>query len=166
MTIDNQCSNIKLVSPVYFAKDGVCHVQFPQHVYPKCMKKVDFITGVDSITFGGALLYHLQRKEDASISTQLLVIWTFGFVVPYPHVWLIEHESTLTWNEDKLKRLYDVYNERYDKDFNTGKWLLYDNTKLQIVRESSRGGFKANVTISEEKGQLQLRKPLWIDSNR
>jgi hypothetical protein len=116
--------------------------------------KVSFRTGVDRDTFGGALLYHLQRKEkgesedqsdiDTSTSTQFFVIWgSIPDVRSYPGVhvsesylraYLIEHESALTWNEDKLKRLYHVYNDQFTV-YNTislGCWLLNDNTKLDL----------------------------------
>jgi hypothetical protein len=77
MTIKNQCSNIKLTSPVYFIKDTNCHIQFPQQVNPKSAVRINFISSTNRDTFGGVLLYHLQRKEGASTDAQLLVIWGY-----------------------------------------------------------------------------------------
>jgi hypothetical protein len=140
--------------------------------------KGNFKTDMYQSTFGGILLYHLQRKndesnnltdKDISISTQLLVIWEFRIDRLYLYAWLIEHESTLIWNEDKLKKLYDEYGGQNDTNiiFNTGKWLLDDNIKLRIVCEASyKRSSEINIIISEEKDTLYPIKPLWVDSNR
>jgi hypothetical protein len=69
VAISNQCSNIKLVSPVHFTKNAAWYIQFPQEVDSNSIVKVSFIAGIDRDTFGGALLYNLQQKEDESIST-------------------------------------------------------------------------------------------------
>jgi hypothetical protein len=169
ITINNQCPNIELVSPVYFIRDAMCRIQFPQQVNAKSIVKANFVTDMNLDALGGALLYHLQRKEDASISTQLLIIWgcksdwIYSNIQLYLHVYLIEHESTLVWNEDKLKRLYHVYNNQYD--INIVEWWLNDNTRLNIERESLHEGFEMEMIISEGKGRRQSQKPLWIDSN-
>jgi hypothetical protein len=39
ITVKNQCSDIKLTSPVYFTKDTTHHTQFPQQVSPKNIMK-------------------------------------------------------------------------------------------------------------------------------
>jgi hypothetical protein len=165
LTINNQCS-IKLASPMYFIKDASCRIQFPRQVNSKSIMKTSFITGIDRDTFGGILLYHLQRKVNVSISTQLLMIWGYKPNKLYSHALLIEHESTLVWNEDKLKRLYDAYNSQCDASTNIGRWLLNDNTKLRTVFKLSHGCFETEVVISRERRLPLLRKPLWIDSNR
>jgi hypothetical protein len=166
ITIVDQCSNIKLVSPVYFIKDTVYHVQFPQQVNPKSTKRINFMTGINRDSFGGVLLYHLQRKEDILTSIQLLVIWGYKSNRLYSDVLLIEHENTFIRSKDKLKRLYDVYNSQYDRDFAIEGWLLDDSTKLKTKCEMSHGGFKMKVVISGERDQSQSQRPLWIDSNR
>jgi hypothetical protein len=164
LTINNQCSNIELTSPVYFIKDTTCHEHSPQQVNSESIMKVNLKTGIDQETFGGVLLYHLQRKEITN--TKLLVIWGRKSDYFYSHVWLIEHESTLEWDKDKLKRLYDVYDSQYDNDFNIEEWVLDDNTKLKTKCETSHGGLEMNIFISEEKDPSSCRKPLWIDSER
>jgi hypothetical protein len=167
VTINNQCSNIELTSPVHFTKDTTCYIRFPQQVDSKSEMKVKFKTGIDRDTFGGVLLYRLQRKNDVSISTQLLVIWGWNsYKKLYSRVRLIEHENTLVWNEDKLKMLYDVYNSQYNMDFDKREWLLNDNTKLETRCETSRGGLEMNIIISEEKDLSLPRNPLWVDSKR
>jgi hypothetical protein len=165
VTIDNQCSDIELTSPVCFIKDGACHVQFPQRVNPESVMKANFITGMNRDVFGGALLYHLKRKMDASISTQLLVIWGYGSYLPYSRALLIEHENTFTWDEDKLKRFYDACSRHRYAYFFTNDWLLNDNTRLGTWYPPSRG-FKMNVSISKRQCLFLPRKPLWVDPNR
>jgi hypothetical protein len=181
VTIDNQCSNIELTPPTHLTKNTTCYIQFPQQMDSKNRVEIDFKTYMYRNIFGGVLLYHLQRKgnseygnradidKDASISTQLLAIWEFRIDRFYSHAYLIEHESTLVWNEDMLKRFYDKYDNQNDTDiiFNTGKWLLDDDTKLKIVCKASyRRSFEMDITISEEKDPLHPTKPLWVDPNR
>jgi hypothetical protein len=174
--INNRCPNIELTSPLHFTKDATCHAHLPQQIDSKNRMKINFKAGVDRDTFGGALLYYLRKKEndesdhrsdnDISLFTQLLMIWEFRIDRLYSHAWLIEHESTLIWSEDMLKRLYEVYNGQCDADINAGSWLLDDSTKLQTMCEISHGGFEMKVTISEEKCLLHPTKPLWVNSNR
>jgi hypothetical protein len=167
VTIHNLCADIELTSPVHFIKDAMCHILLPQHVDSESIMKISFRTSMDQDTFGGALLYRLQRKEDTSTNIRLLVIWGWKSYRFYSHVWLIEHESKFIWNEDELKRLYDTYNSRYDIDFSTEEWSLGDDMKLRIVCETShKGDFEMNIAIFEEDYLLYPTKPLWIDSNR
>jgi hypothetical protein len=128
--------------------------------------KVNFKTGLDRSKFGGILLYHLQRKEDTSKSCRLLVIWGRNSYKLYSHVQLIEHESTLIWDKDKLKMLYDGYDSQYNIDFIMEEWLLDDNTELETKCETSCGGLEMNISIREKNYLNNLVKPLWIDSKR
>jgi hypothetical protein len=177
--IDYQYPNIELTSPMHFIEDVTYYGHFPQQVNSKSEVKVNFKIGVHQSTLGGALLYHIQRKEngeynnradeDTAISTQLLVIWKFRIDRLYSYVYLIEHESTLVWNEEMLKMLYDVYNSQVDTEFifDSGKWLLDNNTMLQITCKALyERSFEIYITISEKKDLLHPTKPLWVDSNR
>jgi hypothetical protein len=166
MTINNQCPNTELTYPIYFTKDATYHTQFPQQVNSKSIMKVNFITGIDQDTFGGALLYRLQRKENTTTSTQLLVIWGYRSDRTYLHALLVKHESILSWNEDKLKRLYGVYNGLWHRCSDPGIWLLNDDTELKIEYKVLDGGFRMEVIISEERDLVSYRKPLWVDPNR
>jgi hypothetical protein len=168
MTINNYCSNIELTYPIYFIEDETCHVQFPQKVNSRSIMKINFIINIYRGMFGGVLLYRLQRKENTSISTQLLVIWGYKSNKPYLHTLLIEHDSALTWNKDKLERLYHIYDNQYARFFvtNMNIWSLDDNTKLQTFHLSSHGGFEMNIIISEERNQFLPQKPLWADPDR
>jgi hypothetical protein len=151
VTINNQCSNVDLTSPLHFTKDAMCYRHIPLQVGSKSTMRANFKTDVNRDTFGGVLLYHLQRKEysesgarfdavaasikDVSITTQFLVIWEFRIDRLYSYAWVVEHESTVVWDEDTLEELYNTYDSRYDTDiiFNIGRWLLDDNTRLQTV---------------------------------
>jgi hypothetical protein len=179
VTINNQCSDIELMPPAHLTKNNTCYIQSPQQVNSKNRVEIDFKTIMYRSTFGGVLLYHLQRKkndesnnradEDTAISTQLLVIWEFRIGKLYSHAWLIEHENTFVWSEDMLKKLYDVYNSQVDTEFifDSGRWLLDNNTMLQIICKASyKRSFEMNITISEEKDLLHPTKPLWVDPNR
>jgi hypothetical protein len=166
VTIKNRCPDIKLVSPVCFTKDVTCHMQFLQQVNAECIMKGNFIINIERDTFGGALLYRLRRKDDTLISAKLLIIWGYSSDGIYSHAYLIEHESTLIWNEEELERLWHVYDSQYNTHSNIGIWLLNDNTVLKTRSEASYRVFEMNTTIYEEKSPLYLVKPLWVDSNR
>jgi hypothetical protein len=178
VTINNQCSNIELVSAVCFTKDTTCRMYLSQQVDSKGTMKANFRANLDRNTFGGALLYHMQRKksdrsgdradEDASTNVQLLAIWGRKSDGIYSHAWLIEHESKFTWSEDKLERLYHIYDRQYVTEFilDKKKWLLDDNIKLQTICETLYGGFEMKVFIFEQNDQAIPIKPLWINSNR
>jgi hypothetical protein len=167
--IKNEFTNIELTSPVYFVKDTTCHIQLPQQVSPKSTVKTNFITGMDQDTLGGALLYHL-KKEDASISAQLLVIWgcDYGY---YSDSWIIDHGSAFVWNEDKLKKLYEAY-EILGLYISPEHYLLNDDTRLEVTCHQSYEFSQIEVTISEEEeeeeeGNLSYpMKPLYVDPNR
>jgi hypothetical protein len=132
VTINNQCTSIELIFSACFIKDAACHMQFPRKVNANRIMKANFITGADRDTFGGALLYHLQQKDNTPISIQLLVIWRYNTNRLYSNAWLIEHENTLVWNENELEKLYSVYSSLYNIDFNTEEWLLDDKAENNV----------------------------------
>jgi hypothetical protein len=165
VTINNQCSDIELTSPIYFIKDATCRVKFTQQVNSESIMNANFVTGIDQDTFGGALLYRLQRKEDTSISARLLVIWKYDSDRICSNALLVELEDTLDWDKDKLKSLHDIYNNQYNIRPRLGEWLLDDGTELRIMCETSHGGFKMNVTISKDIFQLQPQRPLQFYPN-
>jgi hypothetical protein len=178
MIVNNQYANIELTSPIYYTKDTTRHIQFPRQIGPNCAMKVNFITGVDQDTFGGILLYHLQRKKndesdnqhvtDKSISTsiQLLMIWICKSDKLYSRVTLIEHDNAFVWDKDMLKKFYDVNDVEYDADSDPVKWFLNDSIILTTVCKTSYGGLEVEGIISGEENELSPRKPLWLDPNR
>jgi hypothetical protein len=122
------------------------------------------MTSIDEETFGGALLYHLQRKdsneydEDTSVSTQLLVLWRCKLGSFYSFATPIEHENTLIWNKNKLEEFYYIYDCKYNitPNYNCKICLLNDKTTLKVRCRRSHGGFKMNIIISEEKNSVYL----------
>jgi hypothetical protein len=164
MTIENKCYYIELESPVYFIKDANCHMRFPQQVNSKNIMKANFITGIDQDTFGGALLYHLQRGWGRS-NAQLLVIWGYKPDGIYSHTWLIKHENTLVWDKGELRRFHDVYDSQCDAYSRIGEWLVDYGTGMKAKCETSNGGFEMKVTISRESGLLPISPPQ-VDPNR
>jgi hypothetical protein len=165
MTIYNSCTNIELTSPVYFIQDTMCRIQFPQQVNSNNIIKIKFATGIDRDTFGGALLYNLQR-ECGTISAQLLVIWGYKSCGIYSHAWIIKHESTLIWDKNKLKRFHDVYNSRRDEYLNIGRWGLDNNTELRTECVTSHGGFAIAVIIFEGSRRGIFYTTPRVDPNR
>jgi hypothetical protein len=171
VTINNQCSNIELTSTVYFIKDEMCHIQFPQQVNAKSIMKAKFMTSIGQDTFGGALSYRLLRKVGTSICTRLLVFWGCKYNSTYLSAFLIKHENTLVWDEDKLRRFYDVYNQSRDaglfQNFYIAPttWSLDDNTTLYIVCNQAHGGFGIEVIISEKEHIPNFVRPIWITSS-
>jgi hypothetical protein len=161
VTIENCCSNVELTSPAHFIRDKTCHMQFPQKVNPKSKIRARFMTGVGRDTFGGVLLYHLQRKENISTSAQLLVIWGYEDARRYLDVHIIEHENT--FDNDELKKLYDVYENRYETKSDLKAWLLNDNTIVKTLSQISQVDFEMKFFIYEGKYPF-YRKPLRVSS--
>jgi hypothetical protein len=180
VTIDNRCSNIELTSPVYFIKNATYHGHLSQQVDSKSRIKVNFITGIDEDTFGGALLYRLQRKynnepdhqfdadKDIFISAQLLVFWRCERARFYSLATLIEHDITFIWNENKLEEFYHIHDRRYNikPAFDQFIRSLNDGTTLKVKCRLLHGGLKMNIITSEEEKQSLPERPWWIDSNR
>jgi hypothetical protein len=167
LTINNRCTDIELTSPIHFIKDATCYIQFPQQLKSnRSIMEAKFAIGIDRNAFGGALLYHLKRKEDASISTQLLIIWGYDHFEMYLHIWLVEHESTLVWNEDKLKRLHNAYRSQYSIRPTMKTWLLHDNIRLMTYVGSPDGCCSMSVIISETEGHGRIMRPLRIDPSK
>jgi hypothetical protein len=147
------------------------HIQLPQQVDSNSIMKANFITSINQDTFGGVLLYHLQGKKDTPTSTQLLMIWGYKSNGLYSNVLLIEHENTLIWSEDELKRLYHVYDSRYKAYYDTDlfgreTWLLDDNTELHMSCNSWCKDFKIELSIFESETSTYPPRPLWIEPNR
>jgi hypothetical protein len=164
MTIENECYFIELASPVYFIKDANCYMRFPQQVNRRDIMKAKFMTGIDQDAFGGVLLYNLRRSWGA-ISAQLLVVWGYNSDGVYSHTWLIEYESTLDWDRDKLKKFHDMYDSQCDAYARIGEWSMEYSTGLKTKYKTSHGGFGMKVAISLDVNLLPIKPPR-VDPNR
>jgi hypothetical protein len=78
---------------------------------------------------------------------------------------LVEHAKEFTWNEDKLKKLYDA-NQGWLKKYD--KTVSYDNMALKTTFkvEDLEGIFELSISISEEEGNMHAMRPLCIDFER
>jgi hypothetical protein len=169
------------VSPVYFGDNVIWHIPPGQKVYANDVARASFRKDVAKSEFTSVLIYKLQRKghkykqqfdedstfiKDTLTGFQLVVIWRYNSDRIYSHAWMIEHDNTFIWNEDRLERLHDVYNNQYNASPNMGGWLLDDDTMLKIECETVYRGFEMKVIISEDEYPSSPRKPLWVDPNR
>jgi hypothetical protein len=182
ITIHNQSSNIKLVSPVYFSNCTVC---------PKLSdQQIDIGTGMDACfevnviqdEFEGALIYKLQRcvefddqlkmdtltketNKNEAKCVQMFVAWKVKGPKSLLYVALIEHIKEFTWNEDALRKLYDKNYSQLKKHGDTilDTWLIDDNTALEISFKVSglKGNFELSISISEELRDYM--RPLCVD---
>jgi hypothetical protein len=101
---------------------------------------------------------------------QMLVAWKVEGSKPFAHVILIEHAREFTWNEDKLKKLYDKnLNQSMECDIiRSDTWLVNDNMILKISFQvrGMRGNFGLNISISEEEKDDYAMRPLYVDLER
>jgi hypothetical protein len=136
--------------------------------------------GIAKDEFSGALIYKLQRKsiesdsqsnadntKDTSTSIQLLIMWrSIEKDELFLHALLIKHSNTITWDEDKLKKLHSMHLDLLGND-NVVKdtWLLDDVTVLRTVLRWKYGRRMTEITISEETREDDSKEPLWISSD-
>jgi hypothetical protein len=108
--------------------------------------------------------------EDETKYVQLLVAWRVKYSKPFSYVALIEHTEEFTWDEDKLKGLYDKnygWLKKYD-DTQSDIWFIDDNMSLRTLSrvESLEGNFELNVVISDEERDDYAMSPICFDYTR
>jgi hypothetical protein len=187
VTIHNQCLNIKLISPVYFGNGAVCPKLTDQQIDIGTAVNASFEINVTQDEFQGALLYKLQRNvesddqhdmdtlptetnENETKCIQLFVAWKVKDFKPFLYAVLIEHAKELTWDEDKLRKLYNKNHNRL-KEYNSAIsdiWLMDDNMILETSSEvrSLERNFELSISISEEKIDKYGMRPLCVDLER
>jgi hypothetical protein len=181
IAIHNQCSNIELVSPVYFGNEVVCPKLSDQQMNISAKMRTCFEINAARDDFEGALLFKLQRyvgsnaqhnTDTLTIKTnknetkcvQMFVAWKIISSEPFVHVVLVEHTKEFTWNEDALKKLYYGNHHQfwgYD-DVISDTWFIDDNMALRTafgVRDL-KGNFELNISISEGERDTYAIKPL------
>jgi hypothetical protein len=186
ITIDNQCLDTELISPVYFGNGAVCPKISDQQIDVGAKMKAYFEIYTTQDEFEGALLFKLQRCVESdnqhnidtltieSIRNEekcvyMLVAWERYHSIPFAHGTLIEHTKEFTWDEDRLKKLHDKnfgwLNKHSDTISNT--WCIDDNMALKTtfkVRDL-RGSPELSIAISEGKDDYAIR-PFCIDLER
>jgi hypothetical protein len=178
LNIHNQCSNVDLVSPIYFISDDLERHRPPDYeVYAGSATRFGFVIKLSHGT-GGALIYRLQRRQphestkadkDTSGATHLLVVWEiYKFMQLYTDVLLVEHEKGFDWNKDNLKELEhrNINRFRLSPGFATETWLLDDNTALMTTFNIMNKDHILNITISEVERDNSARIPSHIDPRR
>jgi hypothetical protein len=188
MTVHNQYSDIELVSPVYFCNRGTYDARSVKGKNASTMMNINFSFGLDGLP-GGILVYEVRRerntKSDCQSSTnttsaetvgdtsrimQILVAWNVKrFGEPRVHIVLVEHDSMLILNGDKLAKLYDKVNDQLAgrSDFSKSAWMVCDNTVLKATYEiAQEEGLTLKITISKGAKNEYAKSALWIDPER
>jgi hypothetical protein len=185
ITIHNQCLNTKLVSPVYFSNGAVFPKPFDQQIEIDAALRTCFEIKATQNDFEGALLFKLQGCADSQYNMDtstietgrneptyvyMLVVWRVTDAKPFAYVTFIEHIKEFTWNEDKLKKLYDKHHwwfKRYD-DAISDTWLMDNNVILRTTLKVKilKGNFELSISVSKEEKYDDAIRPLYIDFER
>jgi hypothetical protein len=182
LMIHNQCSNIKLTSPVYFCNGAACSELSDQRVDIDARISASFEINTIQDDFEGALLFRLQRYSnrqrnmDESITEtneatciQMLIVWEVKDSKSFVCVLWVEHTKAFTWDKDKLKKLYNK-NLNWFKEFDyfrINTWIMDNHIALKTIFNASdlKRIPKLDVSISEER-YVEAMKTLWIDTER
>jgi hypothetical protein len=184
VTIYNQCSNTKLVSPVYFS-NGMAYPKLScQQIEIGTEMGACLEINATQYDFEGALLSKLkiysnkqynmgalttETNKNEAAHVYMLAAWKVKDTKPFVRVVLIKHTKEFTWNEDKLKKLY-YENCQWLKEHDTvsDAWFVDDNMILKTsfkVRDL-KGNFELSISISEEEKNDYAMRPLCVDLER
>jgi hypothetical protein len=184
ITIHNQCSNNKLVSPIYFGNGAVCPRLSKQRVNIGAKMEAHFEINTKH-EFEVALLFKLQtcskRRRNMNKLTvktndgeadcvYMLVACKVKDSKLFLHVTLVEHTEEFAWNKDRLKKLYDE-NHSWLKEYDSTKsytWFMNNNIALKTtfkVRNLKRA-LELDMYVSEKKRDCHAVRPLDINIKR
>jgi hypothetical protein len=170
VNIFNQYSNVKLVSPVYFGNGAVCPKLSNQQLEIGAIMNDSFEITITQDELDVALLFKLQKcsnwhntdtsttetNKNKATHAYMLITWKVRDSKPFVCVVLVENDKAFTWNEDKLKELYEKNSSWFNR-YND----IVSNTWLVVLR----GNSELSVYIS--KGEYaHAIKPSWIDVER
>jgi hypothetical protein len=187
VAIHNQCSNTKLLLPIYFSNGAACSKLSDQQI--DIGKELKVIFKLDTIRnkFGGALLFKLRRHiesddqynidasttetdESEAAHVYMLVALEVKDTRPFAYVALVEHTKEFTWNEGKLKKLYYENHDRLKEYTGTisDTWLVDNNIVLKTTFSARhlREGPEVSISISEEKKSDDSMRPFCINLKR
>jgi hypothetical protein len=185
VTIQNQCSNFKLESPIYFGNGAVCPKLSGQQIDISTRMNASFEINATEDDFEGALLFKLQRCTDsqrnmnASITgtdknetahIYMLVAWKVKDAKPFVRVVLVKHTKEFTWNEDKLRKFCDKncsWLKKYDNII-SDTWFMGDNMMLKTSFKARdlESNFELSISIFEEEKEDYTIRPFCIDFRR
>jgi hypothetical protein len=177
--VHNQCSDFELISPEYFGHDKIQHILPDQKVNINAITRAAFRKELVRHDFTTALLYKLRRRSynpnnpsdadnirDTSTSIQLLVIWrvdnNYKF---YVNAMLIKHNNIITWDDNKLKKVYSMHHtlQTYEHTIED-TWLLDDATVLMTTLKWGRTVRAIEITIAERAKEDYSMESLCIPS--
>jgi hypothetical protein len=184
INILNLCPNTKLVSPVYFGSGAVCPKLSDRQIDIDAKTNVNFEIKATQDDFEGALLFKLQRyvehddqsnmnmlttetNENETMHIYMLAVWQVENSTPFVYITLVEHTKNFTWNEDKLKKLYDKnfnWFKKYNSTISVAR-LMYDNMILRMTFRTrySKRTLELNIYIFEEEKDNYTRRPYCIN---
>jgi hypothetical protein len=186
IVIHNQCSNTKLISPVYFSNGAVCSELPDQQIDIGTKVRTGFRIDTIENKFEGALLFKLKRHVESydqyntdtltaeinmneATDVHMVVAWEVKNTKPFAYVTLVEH-TKVTWIEGKLIRLYYENHGRlkeYD-DTISETWCIDDNMILKTSFSAGylKGILELNISISEEEKDDYAMRPFHINPKR
>jgi hypothetical protein len=175
VNILNQCLNTRLVSPIYFGNDAVRLKLSGKQIDFDAKMKTCSKSNATQDDFEGALLFKLQgysewynmdtltteTNRNEATHVHMLVACKMKDSEPFVRVALIEHIDGFTWDEDKLKKLYDRncgWLKKYN-DATSYTWFIGDNMTLKTLFKARvlEGKFELGIVISEEKDDYAVR---------
>jgi hypothetical protein len=184
ITIHNQCSNTKLVSPIYFSNDAVGSKLFSQQIDIGTEVRTNFEINTIKNKFEGVLLFKLERyfddQDNIDTSTtkankgkathvHIIVAWKVKNAKTFAYIALVENAKVFIWNEDKLKKLY-YENHDWFKEYNdtiSDTWLVNNMVlKTTFSARDLKGIIELNVSISEGKKSDYAMRPFRIHPER
>jgi hypothetical protein len=177
ITIHNQYSGMKLISPVCLCNRGKRHECRVEKTDTGTVMKFDLKFDFDQDELGGFLMYEIRRKrnarsnhrsnkiiEEALKMMRLLVTWKIDHSgKPNVNTALVEYDNKFVLSEDKTIQLYDKLKDILTS-FSHGTWLICDSIALKVACSLKASQLK--VTIFEGLRNSSTIKPIWIVSER
>jgi hypothetical protein len=144
------------------------------------MTSADFVRDAFKSSSATALMYRLQRKnhnsnnqsdadntKDTLTDIQLAIVFLSNEKLYFDaNTLLIKHNNTITWNENRLRKLYYAHHSQYRKsDTIKDTWLLDDATVLMTVLKWDERGRAFEVTVFKGTKRDDSIEPICISSN-
>jgi hypothetical protein len=174
LVIHNQCSNIELVSPLYYSDGTECHLSPDQRVYAGSTMQTYLMVDLFQNEFICALMYRLKGKDTDELNvvtcTQLAMVWKFDKFKRFHLVTrLIEHDKGQVWDKDRMMKLvkhYRLFNMQHGLIEET--WLMRDNTVLMIRENVTRKEdcYRLEITIAETSVKDDTWRPWYFDLDK
>jgi hypothetical protein len=182
LMIHHQFLGVELVSPVCAGNSVTCYLSPDQRVVAASTIRVDFNIDPDRDESIGALIYKLQKKnasqpneeiissEEEATCIQLVVVWKVNSSKEFCVAsFLIEHNNSYIWNEDRLVKLAEnckLFSIQHSLIKST--WSIRNNTVARMILNIAREKecFKLETTISEGSINENTLRPRCINLDR